>query len=813
MSRGLPRPDPEHLLTQTNMVGRGQLKIYFGACAGVGKTWSMLQEAHRLRAQGLDVVIGVVETHGRVETAALLEGLEFVTPRLSRENWQTQFDLDKALARDPAMIVMDELAYHNGHQARHPKRWQDIEELLDAGIDVLTTVNVQHLESLNDIVNQITGIRVRETIPDPCFDAAAEVILVDLGADDLIQRLKEGKVYVGERAERAIANFFRKGNLFALRELALRRTADRVDDKMKQWHDSRGGMAKNAAQRDGILLCLGAQTGNDNLVRVTARLVAKLGGEWHAVSVETSKHAQHLAVQQRNSARALSLARRLGAMTTTLSGNDEVTTVLNYAREHKLAKIVMGRPGRGRFSLSKLTYRHFVRRLSEQAAYHDLIFIALDDNTAAESDKRPLVSERDFVGSWRQAIKGMAAAALACMGVTLLGQFLMPGFSSTSMVMIYLLSVVGIALRYGRLPSAFAAIINIVAFDFYFVAPLGQLAVFDPQYLLTFAIMLLVGMITGNLMSGLRYQASVAQLREQRTRHLYQLAGGLSHGRTTEDITRMSQKVIHAALALHCEIWLPDQHGRLQNQCGVSPNQAVTDYAILKWSFEKGQPAGATTDTLPGLPYKIIPLLSGMGCLGVLVIEKDRPHPLLFPEQQPLLETFTTLIADALQRQQLTAREQATRVIAEREELRNALLAALSHDLRTPLTVLFSQAEILTLDLSAEGSPHASQASELRLQIINTLRLVNNILDMARVEDRGFRLRTDWVAIEEICDSALRTLRSIVPQDSVHLDFPTPMVLIQADGPLLERVLINLLENAYKYAGGGQRKVRDSGRN
>lgn len=313
------RPDPDVLLAQADNDGRGKLKIYFGACAGVGKTWAMLQEVCRLRAQGLDVVAGVVETHGRQETAALLEGLEVLKPRVTGRRRQQAFDLDAALARHPAVILMDELAHSNAPGVRHPKRWKDIEELLKAGIDVLTTVNVQHLESLNDVVSGVTGVRVRETASDPFFDAAAEVVLVDLPLDDLLVRLKQGKVYVGDRAERAIENFFRKGNLFALLELALRRTADRVDGQICAWRDARGREEKVWHTRDAVLLCIGASTGSEKLVRTAARLAAKLGSEWHAVTVETPTLYRRGEAQRRVTLRTLQLAQKMGAVTATLS--------------------------------------------------------------------------------------------------------------------------------------------------------------------------------------------------------------------------------------------------------------------------------------------------------------------------------------------------------------------------------------------------------------------------------------------------------------------------------------------------------------
>ncbi|MEM6161479.1 two-component system sensor histidine kinase KdpD [Erwinia sp. P6884] len=793
MMKELQRPDPDLLLAQADNESRGKLKIYFGACAGVGKTWSMLQEARRLRAQGLDVVAGVVETHGRQETAALLEGLEVLPRRAGDRPHHQAFDLDAALARRPAVILIDELAHSNVRGSRHPKRWQDIEELLDAGINVLTTLNVQHLESLNDVVSGITGIRVSETVPDPFFDAADEIVLVDLPADDLLQRLREGKVYVGDSAERAIEHFFRKGNLYALRELALRRTADRVDDQVRAWRDIKGREEKVWHVRDAILLCISSDTGSAKLVRIAARLAARLGCEWHAVTVETSSLHRQGEARRRAVMRTLQLAQSMGAETASLSGTDEASATVRYAREHNLGKIIVGRSAQRRWRLTS----SFTQRLSQLGPDFDLIIVGLDDAADYKSER-----SGDLPASnpkWPQRLRGCVAAVTLCALITLTGQWLLPGFSPTNLVMIYLLGVVLIATGFGRLPSVFAALLNILAFDLVFIAPTGEFTVHDTQYLMTFAVMLAVGVITANLTAGVRYQARVAQHREQRARYLYEMANGLSRARLPEDIARISQQTVAAALQVRCEIWLPDPHNQL-----VAPMlKALTtlpDPAIVNWCFDKGQVAGAGSDTLPGVPYKILPLVVSGRSLGLLIIE---PGPLrqMLPEQQRLLETFLMLIAGALERYTLTQREQHSRLAAEREELRNSLLAALSHDLRTPLTVLFSQAEILTLNLSAGGSPYAIQASEIRQQTLSTIRLVNNMLDMARIESEGFQLRADWVALDEVIASALRALEGILSPQNSHLVLPDEMLLLHADGPLLERVFVNLLENAWKYAG------------
>ncbi|AUU84556.1 two-component system sensor histidine kinase KdpD [Leclercia sp. LSNIH1] len=785
------RPDPDKLLEQAAWPHRGKLKIFFGACAGVGKTFAMLSEAQRLRAQGLDILIGVVETHGRQETAALLAGLATQPPRRihHRGRLVTEFDLDAALARRPALILMDELAHTNAPGSRHPKRWQDVEELLDAGIDVFTTVNVQHLESLNDVVSGVTGIQVRETVPDPFFDAADEVVLVDLPPDDLRQRLHEGKVYIAGQAERAIEHFFRKGNLIALRELALRRTADRVDDQMRAWRD-RQGQEKVWHTRDAILLCIGHGSGNEKLVRTAARLAAKFGSVWHAVYVETPQLHRLPENQRRAILGALRLAQELGAETATLAEQAEEKAILRYAREHNLGKIVIGRRTRRR----GFSRESFADKLAQRAPDLDLLIVALDDKPAALPARTP--DNRAFSDKWRIQLRGCLVAVLLCALITFVASQWLPGFDAANLVMIYLLGVVIVALFYGRWPSVLATVINVISFDLFFIAPRGTLAVSDVQYVLTFAVMLAVGLLIGNLTAGVRYQARIARYREQRTRQLYEMSKALAVGRAPQDIVQTSQQFIHSTFNARSLILLPDREGKL---APLTPASGITpwDEAIAHWSFDKGQPAGAGTDTLPGVPYQVLPLQRQ----GVLIVEPANLRQLMIPEQQRLLETFTLLVASALERLALTASEEQARLASERESIRNSLLAALSHDLRTPLTVLFGQSEILTLDLAAEGSRHAIQASEIRQHVLNTTRLVNNLLDMARIQSGGFNLKKEWLTLEEVIGSALKTLEPGLGGRHIALAMSDPLALIHVDGPLFERVLINLLENAAKYAG------------
>ncbi len=789
------RPDPDKLLAAEEGSSRGKLKIFFGACAGVGKTYAMLQEAQRLHAQGLDVILGVIETHGRDETAALTEGL----PRLAARRFNHQgrtidgFDLDAALARHPALILVDELACSNPGGARHPRRWQDIEELLNAGIDGFTTVNVQHLESLNAVVGGVTGIQVRETVPDPFFDSASEIVLVDLPVDDLRQRLKEGKVYLAGQAERAIENFFRKGNLIALRELALRRTADRVDSQMRAWRD-RFGEERVWHTRDAILLCIGQGDGNEKLVRSAARLAARLGSEWHAVYVETPRLHRLAEADRRKILRALHLAQELGATTTTLADNNEPQAIVRYAREHNLGKIITGRRQR-----RTLSWRAgFVDRLVALAPDLDVMVISIEERDVAP---QPAGDYRARLGGrWRSQWRGAIVAIILCTLITLIASQWLAGFDTANLVMLYLAGVVVIALRYGRGPAALAAVLNVVSFDLFFINPRGTLAVSDAQYVLTFGVMLVVGLTIGNLTAGMRYQARVARYRERRTHYLYELARSLARTRTPAEIAVACEEFSGQALRARCQLLAPNASGELlplNNDSSLSG----WDEAIARWSFTHSKPSGAGTDTLPGVPWQMVPLRTGGQTTGLLIVEPENLRQLMVPEQQRLLETVALLLATALERLNLTTREEQARLASEREGIRNALLAALSHDLRTPLTVLFGQAEILTLDLAAAGSPHAPQANEIRQQVLNTTRLVNNLLDMARIQSGGFIARKEWLTLEETIGSALNMVEPLLGDNKIVLSLPDPLLLIDIDGPLFERVLINLLENAIKYAG------------
>ncbi len=791
------RPDPDELLDRMKQeearAQRGKLKIFFGASAGVGKTFAMLTAARVLRQQGVDVVIGIIETHGRGETAALLEGLDILPLRdvPYRDRILKEFDLDAALARHPALILVDELAHSNAAGSRHAKRWQDIQELLDAGIDVYTTVNVQHIESLNDIVGGITGVRVWETVPDRVFDEADEVVIVDLPPDELLQRLKEGKVYMAQQAERAIRNFFRKGNLIALRELALRRTADRIDDEMREYRHEQS-VSTVWKTRDSLLVCIGPDTGGENIIRNAARLAAKLDAPWHAIYVETAKLQRLPHAVRERILKTLKLAQELGADTATLPGDDIAATIVDYARGHNLSRILLGR-GRARLG------RHsFAERVGQLAPDLDVSSIAQDMKPQEEVAPRS-----DRMGVHAPTIDWLPylISAGSCAATTLLAFVLQPVFAPPNIIMVFLLAVVLVAVRFGRGPAVMAAVFNVAAFDFFFVPPRFSFAVSDVQYLLTFAVMLAVALITGQLAAGLKYQARVAINREQRARSLYEMSRELSAALMLEQIAEIAARFIETTFRAKVALILADENDKLGVPIG-KPDLAL-DNGITQWAFDHGQQAGLGTDTLPGSPTLYIPLQAPMRIRGVLAVQPSSSRWLRIPEQRRQLDTFATLVAIAIERVHYVDIAQLTTVQIESERLRNSLLSALSHDLRTPLTALLGLAEYLTITKPELGGEQREIAISIRDEAQRMTALVNNLLDMGRLQSGQVKLNLQWQPLEEVVGAALAGCNHLLAQHNVKIHLAPDLPLLEFDGVLIERVLFNVLENAQKYTPPG----------
>ena len=795
------RPDPDELLQrlqqQAEQGMRGKLRIYFGASAGVGKTYAMLSAAQRESKVGRDILVGVIETHGRSETAELLTGLAQLPLRQVPYRGRTlqEFDLDAALVRKPAVLLVDELAHSNVAGSRHPKRWQDVQELLEAGIDVWSALNVQHLESLNGTVGAITGIRINETVPDTVLDAADEIILVDVTPDELTARLKAGKVYLPQQAERAGQNFFRKGNLIALREIALRRTAEHVEDDVRSYRIEKS-IAPVWNTEGAILACIGPREGAEQTVRSAARLAGQLNVRWHAAYVETPRLQRLGAVQRDRILAVIKLAEELGATTAVLAGSDSAAELVAQAQVLNCATLIVGRPELPGWAVL-WSSRTMTRRLATLAPTLDIVEVGI-----AESARRfaPAVQRGDEedIASWQASLPRYVWAIASSVAITLLATPLLKFFDLANIVMLFLLGTVLVALKFGRGPAALAAFLNVAAFDYFFVPPRMSFAVSDVQYLLTFAVMLVVGLLTGQLTAGLRFQARISSSRERRAQSLFELTRELSAALLSSQVAELGESAVQRNFGGQALVLITDARDQL-----VLPGQLPPgfDASVADWAFRNGQAAGLATSTLSAQTWHYVPLKAPMRVRGVLALQPAQPRWLLIPEQLQQLETLARQIAIALERVHYVDIAQQAVVEMESERLRNTLLAAISHDVRTPLTALIGLAESLQRSLPPLGRQQAEMTQAMTQQARQLSALVTNLLDMARLQNGGVSLHSEWQSVEEVVGSAIRAAQPALDGRAVQTDVPPDLPLVEFDAAQIERVLVNLLENAAKYGG------------
>ncbi|MEZ5394156.1 MAG: sensor histidine kinase KdpD [Bryobacterales bacterium] len=796
------RPDPDELLArvqqQEQRSARGRLKIFFGMAAGVGKTYAMLQAARRLREAGRDVVVGYVEPHGRPETEALLVGLEQLSTREVdyRGARLRELDLDAALSRKPEVLLVDELAHTNAPGSRHAKRWQDVEELLAAGIDVYTTVNVQHVESLNDVVAGITGVPVRETVPDSILAQSDEIELIDLPPDDLLQRLAEGKVYVPEQAKLAAQRFFRKGNLIALREMALRKVAENVDAQM------RGYRAEHTVREtwpvaERLMVCIGPSPFAKQLVRAAKRTATQLHADWIVVNVQTPDWGRLPDEVRGRVYEALRLAEQLGAETATLSGDNVTTEVLAFARSRNVSKILIGKPAE---PLWKRALRgSILDRLVEQSGEIDVYAVSA---RVTASEAAPIQSLRSKT-PWGQ----YGVAVLVVAASTLLGLSLHPEIDLADVVMIYLLGIVGVSIRTARGPGLTACLLSAAAFNFFFTTPYYTLAIDRAQFVITFSVMLIVGLTISGLTYRVRSQASFAVERERRTHALFQATRSLSAAGSEAEVLTSAAGHVAETFDAGVAIFLPGEDARVSLRTTLRDSAWVSarELGVAQWVVDNARPGGLGTATLSGAEALQLPIPgAGNRTLGAFAVRPSDARSFHDPERMRLLEAVVAQTGAALERTRLAQVAQQAEVNVETERMRNALLSAVSHDLRTPLATI--QGALSGVLERGDRLP-ADQQKELletaRNEADRLNRLVHNLLDLTRVQSGDMKLNYDWHAPEEIIGAALSQLERRLAGRELTIDIAPDLALIHVDGLLLEQVLVNLLENAQRYSPAG----------
>jgi two-component system sensor histidine kinase KdpD len=797
------RPSPEALLELARQTeGRGgKLKIFVGAAPGVGKTYQMLETARARRRDGYDVVVGVVETHGRMETEALLDGLEIVPRRRVeyRGQWLEEMDLDAIIARRPQIALVDELAHTNAPGSRHPKRYLDVEELLSHGIDVYTTVNIQHIESLNDVVAQITRVRVRETVPDQIFDQADAVELVDLTPDDLIERLKEGKVYVPRQAERALEHFFSPTNLTALRELALRRTADRVDEQLLTQMQAQAIPGPWAAG-ERVLICISEDPRAAGLVRYGKRLADRLHGPWTALYIEGRRSLQLGEEQRDRVADTLRLAVAMGGEAVTIPGDRRIADdVIAYAHSNNVTQIIIGKSTRSRwFEILHGSVVHDLVRRAGNISVHVIAGEEVDEpiarQTVRTAEKAAVVDARPY-----------AVALLAVAAALGAGLLIHPWFGIENVDLIFLTAIVAIAVRFGLWPSLLASVIASLCYNFFFMPPLYTLTIADPNNVAAFVFFIVMATLVSNVAARVRMQATAVTGRARTTESLYAFSRKLAGVGTLDDVLWVTAYQIALMLKVRVVILLREGD-TIAVKAGYPPEDmlADADVAAAKWAFGSDRPAGRGSDTLPGAKWLFLPMRTGRGAIGVVGIESDKPGPLLTPDERRLLDALSDQGALAIERVYLVEDMDRVKRTVETERLRSALLTSISHDLKTPLAAVLGAAETMR---NFGRNLDDSQKAELLGTIVDESerlnRFIANLLDMTKLESGAVTPNLALHDLGEIVGSALRRTARILAQHQVEVEIAKDLPMVALDAVLFEQVLFNLLDNAAKYAPAG----------
>jgi two-component system sensor histidine kinase KdpD len=789
------RPSPEALLEEAARETRGHLKIFLGAAPGVGKTYEMLLSAAARRRDGVDVVIGIVETHGREETQALVEGFEIIPRKRVDYKGRTleEMDLDAILERAPQLVLVDELAHTNAAGSRHPKRYMDVEDLLAAGIDVYSTVNIQHLESLNDVVAQITRIRVRETVPDAFIDRADEIEVIDITPGDLIQRLKEGKVYVPKTANRALTHYFSPGNLTALRELALRRTAQRVDQQLLS-HMQAHAIPGPWAVGDRVLVVVNEHPKAAALLRYARRLAERLRAPWVALYVETPQALRLSEAERDRIADTMRLAERLGGQPVTIPGGELADDILRYAEANNFSHLVIGRTKRSRLYemfFGSVTYE--LVRSAGNIAVHVVTGQEHDPIAAKTVTTRPASTTADLRSYLVST--GLVGSAIA------IGLLLTRILEVQNVALVFLTSVLVSAVAYGLGQALFTSTLSVLAFNFFFLPPLYTFTVSDPENVVALFFFLVVAVIASNLTANVRRQAVVAQRRAKTTEDLYLFSRKLAGIASLDDLLWVTASQVAAMLQVRVVLFLPDD-GSLALKAAWPPEDVAeeADLAAAKWCWESNKPAGRGADTLPGARRLFLPMRTGRGPVAVIGLNSDKAGPILDPDQRRLLDALTDQAALAIERVNLAEDVDRAERAAEKDRLRSALLTSISHDLRTPLASILGAAVSLRTLAGLSAADREDLLSTIQEEAERLNRFIANLLDMTRLESGAIAPNMSFLYIGEVVASALRRAEKILAGHHLERRIAADLPMVNLDAVLFEQVLFNLLDNAAKYA-------------